>query len=157
VRSTGGIVRGIREGETVAWRGIPYAAPPVGALRFRAPQPVVPWQRVRDASRHGSVAAQAFLGQFWGAGPWVPSSEDCLTISVLRHQSRDQNLPVLVFIHGGGYSTGSSRDLPGGPFVVEANAIFVSFNYRLGALGYLDFSRYCTPGRPIDGNLGLRD
>jgi para-nitrobenzyl esterase len=145
----------VREGDILSWRGIPYAAPPVGDLRFRAPQPVRPWAGVRDASDFGNVAMQAYRGQFRGVGPGVPAGEDCLTVNVFARGSGD--LPVLVFIHGGGYSAGSSRDFPGGAFVSGDRAVFVSFNYRLGALGYLDFSRYSTPERPIDSNLGLRD
>src|SRR5680860_928745 len=103
VRVTGGVVRGVREDGILAWRGIPYAAPPVGDLRFRAPHPVVPWDGIRDAARYGDVATQAYKGQFRGTGPGVPSSEDCLTINVLSaavtHRKRI-DMPVMVFIHG---------------------------------------------------------
>lgn len=162
VRVTGGIVRGVREGRMTAWRGIPYAAPPVGPLRFRAPRPVVGWRGVRDASQYGSVATQAYRGQFKGVGQLVPSGEDCLTVNVvsaaLAEPSR-RGRPVMVFIHGGGYSAGSSRDFHGQGvgFVRDGGIVYVSFNYRLGALGYLDLTRYSTRLRPIDSNLGLRD
>ena len=162
VRVTGGVVRGRREGSIIAWRGIPYAAPPVGSLRFRAPQPVIPWQGSRDSFDFGRVATQAFRGQFRGVGPGVPSGEDCLTVNVTSPAAREprrHNTPVMVFIHGGGYSSGSSRDFTGQgtSFVHTGQILYVSFNYRLSALGYLDFSRYSTQRRPIDGNLGLRD
>lgn len=158
----GGIVRGVREGPLLAWRGIPYAAAPVGALRFRAPRPVVPWVGIRDASAYGNVAPQAYRGQFKGVGPGVPSGEDCLSVNVLKMDASPQSrrgLPVMVFIHGGGYSAGSSQDLfgQGEGFVRSGRVLYVSFNYRLGALGYLDFSRYSTAKRPIQSNLGLRD
>jgi para-nitrobenzyl esterase len=158
---TGGRIRGVREGSTIAWRGIPFAAPPVGRLRFRAPAPVVPWEGVRAAIDFGPVAPQAYKGQFKGVGPGVPSGEDCLTINVITEaasSSRDSR-PVMVFIHGGGYSAGSSRDFSGQGegFVRTGEVVYVSFNYRLGALGYLDLTRYSTPERPIDSNLGLRD
>ena len=131
-------------------------------LRFRMPRRVVPWQGARDAALFGLAAAQAYKGQFTGVGPDVPSGEDCLTINVVAPSSAPTGvpaLPVMVFIHGGGYSTGSSRDFSGqgGNFVRTGKVIYVSFNYRLGALGYLDFSRYSTRRRPIDSNLGLRD
>jgi para-nitrobenzyl esterase len=155
------MVRGVREGSTIAWRGIPYAAPPIGRLRFRAPQRPLPWSGVRDASAFGRVAPQAYKGQFTGVAPDVPAGEDCLTINVVAPASvpSDRALPVMVFIHGGGYSTGSSRDFSGEgrSFVRTGRVAYVSFNYRLGALGYLDFSRYSTLRRPIDSNLGLRD
>jgi para-nitrobenzyl esterase len=162
VRVTGGVVRGIREGAVLAWRGIPYAAPPVGMRRFRAPQPVVPWMGVRDASRYGDVAPQPHRGQFKGAGPRVRSSENCLTVNVLSPavpRRKRLAMPVMVFVHGGGYSAGSAQDFPGQGegFVRSGRIVYVSFNYRLGALGYLDFSRYSTPDRPIENNLGLRD
>lgn len=159
---TGGVVRGVREGETIAWRGIPYAAPPTGRLRFRAPQRVVPWEGIRDAARYGLVAPQAYRGQFTGVPPEVPSGEDCLSVNVVAPASASPDgppLPVMVFIHGGGYSTGSSRDFSGEgrAFVRTGTVLYVSFNYRLGALGYLDFSRYSTLRRPFESNPGLRD
>jgi para-nitrobenzyl esterase len=159
---TGGRVRGVREGGTIAWRGIPYAAPPVGRLRFRSPRRAASWQGIRDAARFGAVAPQAHKGQFTGVGPDVPSSEDCLTVNVVAPTEPDgvpALLPVMVFIHGGGYSVGSSRDFSGQGrnFVGTGKVVYVSFNYRLGPLGYLDFSRYSTRRRPIDSNLGLRD
>jgi len=162
VRVSGGVVRGTRVGGVLAWRGIPYAAPPVGERRFRAPQPVVPWPGIRDASRFGNVAPQAYKGQFRGASPKVPSGEDCLTINVLTAAvipRKRLGMPVMVFIHGGGYTVGSSQDFTGQGegFVRTGRVVYVSFNYRLGALGYLDFTRYSTPERPIESNLGLRD
>lgn len=161
VRVSGGVVRGVRADGDFAWRGIPYAAAPIGALRFRAPQPVVPWSGVRDASAFGPVAPQAHRGQFRGTAPAIPAGEDCLTINVLAPADARAGapLPVMVFIHGGGYSTGSSQDFSGQGtgFVRSGRVLYVSFNYRLGALGYLDFSRYSTAARPIDANLGLRD
>jgi para-nitrobenzyl esterase len=107
------------------------------------------------------VATQAYIGQFRGTPPSVPSGEDCLTLNVIRPADFNSSvrLPVMVFIHGGGYSAGSSRDFTGQgeSFVRGGQVVYVSFNYRLGALGYLDFSRYSTLARPIDANLGLRD
>jgi para-nitrobenzyl esterase len=165
VRVSGGIVRGVREGNILAWRGIPYAAAPVGPLRFRAPRPVPSWQEVRDASRFGKAAAQPWRGQFRAVGADLPVSEDCLTLNVLskdvdsRAPDAGLGLPVMVFIHGGGYSAGSSSDFSGRGegFVTSGQVVYVSFNYRLGALGYLDFSRYSTPERLFESNLGLRD
>ena len=162
VRVTGGIVRGVEDNGILAWRGIPYAAPPVGELRFRAPQPVVPWEGVRDASTYGRVAPQPYKSQFKGARPRVPAGEDCLTVNVLRPAASSRKRlgrPVMVFIHGGGYSVGSSQDFTGRgeSFVRTGRVVYVSFNYRLGALGYLDFSRYSTAERPLESNLGLRD
>ncbi len=146
----------------LAWRGIPYAAPPIGKLRFRAPRRVERWNGSRDCSRFGAAAPQAFHGQFRGVPPDVPSSEDCLTLNVLTVDSGERQRrgkPVMVFIHGGGYAAGSSRDFSGQGegFVRDGAVVYVSFNYRLGALGYLDMSRYGTRQQPFENNLGLRD
>jgi para-nitrobenzyl esterase len=159
VRVTGGVVRGQREGSRNVWRGIPYAAPPAGALRFRAPRGVVRWKGVRAATEYGLVGPQVYKGQFTGMGPGVPSGEDCLTINVTSPADAASRLPVMVFIHGGGYSSGSSQQFTGQgeSFVSTGQVVYVSFNYRLGALGYLDFSRYSTRRRRLDSNLGLRD
>ncbi len=162
MRVTGGVVRGLRDSGQTSWLGIPYARAPVGDLRFRAPQPAEPWAGVRDATRFGRVATQAYHGQFRGVGPGVPSGEDCLNLNVTvpnEPRAPAAGLPVMVWIHGGGYSAGSSQDFAGrgDSFVASGRVAFVSLNYRLSALGYLDFSRHGTAERPIDSNLGLRD
>ncbi|MDH6236531.1 carboxylesterase/lipase family protein [Cryobacterium sp. CG_9.6] len=164
---TGGHVRGIRERGVLAWRGIPYAAAPVGDLRFRAPEPVTAWPGVRPAHEFGPVAPQSHRGQFIGAHPCIPQSEDCLNLNVIAPDdatgttpsARSRLRPVMVFIHGGAYSVGSSREVPrqGEGLVRRGGIVYVSLNYRLGALGYLDFTRYSTPERPFESNLGLRD
>ena len=150
---TGGRIRGVAERGLHLWRGIPYAAAPVDALRLRAPQPVMPWKGIRSAAHFGPVAPQDRKGQFTGPRRNVPMSEDCLTINVIAPPTAEA-LPVMVFIHGGAYSVGSSREVRhlGEGLVRTGNVIFVNFNYRLGALGYLDFSRY-----GFTSNLGLRD
>jgi para-nitrobenzyl esterase len=159
VRVTGGVVRGAARRGFRWWRGIPFAAPPVGSLRFRAPAPVQPWPGVREATTFGPVAMQSRNGNFIGTSRSTPMSEDCLTVNVLRADAPGERLPVMVFIHGGAYSVGSSAEHPrnGEALVREGGVVFVSFNYRLGALGYLDLTRYSTPERPIESNLGLRD
>ena len=156
---TGGRISGVTARGLQHWRGIPYAAAPVGELRLRAPRPVVPWRGVRDASRFGPVPWQKRNGQT-GASPRTPRSEDCLTINVVAPTTPSTApRPVMVFIHGGAYAFGSSREIPrlGEALVAEGDIIFVNFNYRLNALGYLDFTRYSTPERRFDSNLGLRD
>ncbi|KQM82623.1 carboxylesterase/lipase family protein [Agromyces sp. Leaf222] len=162
VRVTGGVVRGIREGSMLAWRGMPYAAPPTGARRFRAPGPVRAWIGIRAASAFGAMAPQhrgVRLGRPMAALAEV--DEDCLTVNVVapEREAGAPPLPVMLFVHGGGYSAGSSRDFSGQGegFVRSGRVVYVSFNYRLGALGYLDFRRYSTERRPFEANLGLRD
>ncbi|WP_417235552.1 carboxylesterase/lipase family protein [Arthrobacter sp.] len=160
VEVTGGTIRGVHEGDLLAWRGVPFAAPPVGPLRLRAPAPVVAWTGIRDASGFGPMAPQPGRVHLGAAAVTQHGEEDCLSANVHAPADRTAGaLPVMVFIHGGGYYRGSSRDFAGQgeSFVRSGRVVYVSFNYRLGALGYLDFTRYSTAERPIDGNLGLRD
>ena len=159
VRVGTGLLRGAERRGLRWWRGIPFAAPPVGELRFRAPRPAVAWEGVRDARDFGPVSMQSREGNFIGAAKGTAMSEDCLTVNVLRPATGASGLPVMVFIHGGAYSVGSSAEHPanGEALVREGEVVYVSFNYRLGALGYLDFTRYFTPERPLESNLGLRD
>lgn len=160
VRVSGGELEGVLRRGLRMWRGIPYAAPPVGELRFRAPRAVVPWSGVRDAAEFGPVAPQDRNGQFAGPPTSVPMSEDCLTLNVIAPaDSPTGPLPVMVFVHGGAYSVGSSREIrkQGEGLVRLGGIVFVNFNYRLGALGYLDFSTFSTRARRFESNLGLRD
>ena len=168
VETAAGEVRGVRERGIRAWRGIPYAAAPVGPRRFLAPAPAAGWGEVRDAARFGPVAPQNRHGQFIGAASHLPRSEDCLSVNVIAPDRADaeaarspgaRGLPVMVFIHGGAYSVGSSREYPrqGERLVRRHGVVYVSLNYRLGALGWLDFRAYAGLGHPFDANAGLRD
>jgi para-nitrobenzyl esterase len=152
--STGnGVVRGVRDGDVRTWRGIPFAAPPVGLLRFRAPQKPLPWSGVRDGSRFGPVAPQDRKGAFSGARASTPQSEDCLTLNVIAPAESAESLPVMVYIHGGAYSVGSPADAPfRGVNFARRGVVHVTLNYRLNAFGYLDLSEF-----GFDNNLGLRD
>jgi len=141
----GAVRRGLR-----MWRGIPYAT----AERFKAPAAAAPWTGIREARDFGPVAPQDRQGQFTGPPTGVPMSEDCLTLNVMAPPSGER-LPVIVWIHGGAYSVGSSREIRRqGEVLVHEGVIFVSINYRLGALGWLDFTAYSTQ---FESNLGLRD
>ncbi|WP_217809185.1 carboxylesterase/lipase family protein [Agreia pratensis] len=160
VRVAQGIARGVRERGIEAWRNLPYAEAPIGPLRFKAPRPPVPWAGVRDASEFGPVPWQSLQGHFVGASKKQTMSEDCLTLNVLRPAgSVGGGLPVMLFIHGGAYAVGSSAEYPrnGEALVRDGGIVYVSINYRLSALGYLDFTRFSTPERAFDSNLGLRD
>lgn len=163
MRVVGGMVRGVRERGLLAWRGIPYAASPVGSLRFATPRRVSPWPGIRDAADFGAIAPQAIRNPLiHPPTAAIAADEDCLTVNVhapIWDDHASTPLPVMVYIHGGGYSAGSSRDFSGQGegFVRDGRVVYVSFNYRLGPLGYLDFSRYSTPSRVFASNLGLRD
>ncbi|MCX5041896.1 carboxylesterase/lipase family protein [Aldersonia sp. NBC_00410] len=160
VQTSEGSVRGRAEGAVRRWRSIPFAAPPVGKRRWRAPAPVTPWNGVRDATEFANASCQPRWGAGLSPGTLQPVSEDCLTLNVVAPaEPSDTPRPVLVFIHGGGYIVGTSAlSLYSGVHLVErGDVVFVSMNYRLGPLGYLDLSSLATPERPIDSNLGLRD
>lgn len=157
---TGGRIEGVLRRGLRMWRGIPYAATTAGDNRFRAPQPVEPWEGVRSVVDYGPIAAQDRGSLFFGPGGIGGSSEDCLTVNVIapRFESRRPR-PVMVFVHGGAYAVGSSQVMPrqGEGLVRDGGVVFVNFNYRLGAFGFLDFARYSTPERPMESNVGMRD
>ncbi|RKR74536.1 carboxylesterase/lipase family protein [Frondihabitans australicus] len=159
-RTTSGDVEGVLERGVLSWRGMPFALAPVGERRFRAPAPPEPWQGVRSAAHFGAAAPQD-RSRFVGIDQATPQSEDCLTINVIAPQGAGagEALPVMVYIHGGAYAVGSAREFPhqGESLVREGGIVYVSFNYRLGAFGYVDFSAWSTPEHPIESNLGLRD
>lgn len=143
---TGGAVRGVLAGDgaTQSWKGIPYAAPPVGALRWRAPQPVLPWTGVLEADRYGAACAQSaipagsIMRQFsFTTPPECGLSEDCLYLNVWAPADAT-GLPVIVWIYGGGHRFGSgSHPVSDGSSLARHGAVVVSLNYRVGALGYL--------------------
>jgi para-nitrobenzyl esterase len=140
----------------LAFKGIPFAAPPLGALRWRAPADVVSWLDVRDATQFGSPC---FAAQLPGLG-WLSrgQSEDCLTLNVwTAAQLADEQRPVMVWIHGGGFEFGSSS-LPGtdGTRLAAKGIILVSFNYRLGVFGFLAHPELDREGS-ASGNFGIQD
>ncbi|WP_051791145.1 carboxylesterase/lipase family protein [Amycolatopsis jejuensis] len=150
-----GAVRGRAEGDVQMFLGIPYAAPPTGAARFAAPAPHEHWSGVRDATRLGPTAPQPDrdfgtldMSPMFGPG-WV-RGDDFRTVNVYAPQA-NQHSPVLVFVHGGGFVTGStSASLYDGTAFARDGVVLVTVNYRLGAPGFLDL-----PGAPA--NRGLLD
>jgi para-nitrobenzyl esterase len=157
---TGGRVQGVFRRGLRMWRGIPYAASTAGENRFRAPQPVEPWEGTRSAALFGPVAPQDPRALGLALSGLGSSSEDCLSLNVIAPRFESRTLrPVMVYVHGGAYAVGSSRDMPqqGEGLVREGGVVFVNLNYRLGAFGFVDLARYSTPEHPIENNLGLRD
>lgn len=154
-----GRVRGTRSGRLGVWRSIPYAAAPTGDLRFRAPQPVVPWTGVREATEFGAACPQDRRLLRLGPRTVQRADEDCLSLNVTAPLDAGPPRPVLVFIHGGAYVFGSSATpvYDGRPLAERGDAVIVTINYRLGVFGYLDPSGYSSPDRPLETNLGLRD
>ncbi|KWE18336.1 carboxylesterase [Burkholderia cepacia] len=161
VQTESGVVRGTVASGVRSWRGIPYAAPPVGDRRFRAPQRASSWQGTRDASRFGALPMQKRgFEVIGGAGQKTPMSEDCLTINVSAPISKGTGLrPVIVWIYGGGFTLGGTRSAlyRGDRVVTAGDVVFVSFNYRLGIFGFADFSSWSVSEHLIESNLGLRD
>ncbi|HSO53437.1 MAG TPA: carboxylesterase family protein [Actinomycetes bacterium] len=133
VNTEGGTVRGTAEGDLVSFKGIPFAQPPAGALRWRAPQPVKPWGGVRDASKFGPDAMQLPTP---GAQNW-PVSEDCLYLNVWRPADQTGGpLPVLVWIYGGALVRGRGSRYILDRFTRQGGMVVVSFNYRENRLGF---------------------
>jgi para-nitrobenzyl esterase len=163
VRVQSGLVRGVAIDGGTAWRAIPYAAPPVGPLRFAPPQPVRPWAGVRDATEHGARAWQSPSAP----NPLLPDSvvtdpdEDCLHLSVtVPDGDRPQGgWPVLIWVHGGGYVNGSGAGgaVGDGMSLVSYGLIVVTLNYRLGALGFLHVGDALGADYLDGGASGLRD
>ena len=139
VNTVSGKVRGVNEGNVTVFKGIPYAAPPVGEFRWRPPQPVKPWDGIFDANKYGANCAQGG----WGAAPGTiqeGSSEDCLYLNLWLPANVEPNakLPVMVWIHGGGFVGGSGAGMTGEAFAKQG-VILMTFNYRLGRLGHFAF------------------
>ncbi|MFE0801190.1 carboxylesterase/lipase family protein [Streptomyces sp. NPDC058812] len=151
-----GAVRGLCQGDTLTFLNIPYAAPPRGAGRFAPPQPHEPWDGVRVATVPGPNAPQSgrklgnvdmapYFGTGWSRG------EDYLTVNVFTPAAGGDELPVMVFVHGGGFVAGSTRStLYDGSAFARDGVVLVTLNYRLGIAGFLDI-----PGAPA--NRGLLD
>ena len=131
-----GQLRALEAKGVLAFKGIPYAAPPVGDLRWKPPQPAARWQGVRDAQAYGDICTQIMPNPDNGIGQ-LPASEDCLTLNVFT-QNLDANAkrPVMVWIHGGGFVNGSgSAELYDGSEFAKRGVVLVSINYRLGRFG----------------------
>ncbi len=160
VETTYGPVRGTDDGRTTAWKGIRYAAPPLGNLRFRAPEPPERWTEVADATSFGPVCPQPVLPNM-PVDLGAPQSEDCLRLNIWASSDTEpgDGKPVMVWLHGGAYILGSSSQplYDGRRLASSGDVVVVTVNYRLGALGFLDLSSFNTARRRFDSNTGLRD
>ncbi|GAB2508074.1 Para-nitrobenzyl esterase [Corynebacterium atrinae] len=151
--TTAGVVRGLVDQQlgVRTWRGVPFGAPTSGAGRFRAPQQREPWRGVRDATHFAAPAPQPTYS--WTDK--IIGDEDCLKLDIVRPDT-DDVLPVVVYLHGGSFIMGSSHErmLRGYHFARNMNAVYVSLNFRLGVLGYLDLR---SIGEDCVANPAVRD
>ena len=154
VKTPLGALQGVADGGVVVFKNVPYAAPPVGALRWRAPQPPAAWTGVRPATEPGPACIQSS----GGSGYRGPESEDCLTLNVYAPAAgRGVRHPVMVWIHGGGFVGGTGSRYDGSRFATDG-VILVAINYRLGRLGF--FAHPAIAATSPDGALadfGLMD
>jgi para-nitrobenzyl esterase len=159
-RPPAGQVRGTAEGKLHVFRGIPYAQPPLGLLRWKPPQPLPPWQGIRDATEFGPACVQpvAATANIYSPAAPLPMSEDCLTLNIWAPADA-RGAPVFLWIHGGSLWTGSGREsLYDGTHLAQRGIIVVTINYRLGALGYLAHPQLSAESpQGISGNYGLLD
>ncbi|NGN67135.1 carboxylesterase family protein [Streptomyces sp. A7024] len=152
VRTTAGAVRGEVTGLGRQFLGIPYAADPVGKLRWQPPRPHARWSGVRDATDFSNRCVQ---GSSWDPGYEQPThTEDCLSLNVYAPKTKgaQRDRPVLVWFHGGGLTAGAGSDVVPDTFADASGAVVVTINYRLGAMGFLSL-----PGLQESGNYGMLD
>lgn len=150
-----GAVEGITLGNGAAWRGIPYAAPPIGPLRWKEAQPKQPWHGIRDATEFGPACVQPEAGGITAS----QQSEDCLTLNIVTPDRAASGIPVLVSIHGGAFFVGSNRyiaDRDVSP-LLERGVILVALNYRLGRMGFLAHPALTKEAGRGTGNFWLSD
>ena len=154
-----GAVDGVTAGGVSSFRGLPYAAAPIGALRWRAPEPAASWTGVRRATEFGKACPQDRSVSIDQAGDPGPTSEDCLTLNVWTPRADTAaKLPVMVWIHGGAFVIGAgSQSLFDGAALARRGVVVVTFNYRLGTLGF--FSHPALDRARANGpvNFGLLD
>ena len=160
VKTEQGTVHGktINDGKVRAWLGLPYAAPPVGDLRWKAPQPAPSWQGDRDATNYGAHCAQNLVFQdmiFQDNG----GSEDCLFLNVYAPaDAGNKKLPVMFWIHGGGYAGGASNEpRHNGDHLPLKGVVLVTINYRLGVFGFLATTDLMKEGNGSAGNYAIMD
>ncbi len=161
VETKSGKLQGVYEDGLYVFRGIPYAAPPVGKLRWQPPAPVESWSGVRKAEQFGPISPQLVQQMSFTRQQYEeePQDEDCLFLNIWSPGLDGERRPVMVWIHGGAFSmgSGSSPMHPGGTLPKRGGVVLVTVNYRLGPLGFLNLKE-ATGGRiPATGNEGLLD
>lgn len=160
VESAYGRLQGEQTNGVFTWKGIPYAKPPVGSLRFRAPERPDSWEGIRDATSFSPVAPQSQreIMEFFG-NDISNMSEDCLYLNVWSPGADDKKRPVMVWIHGGAFvsGSGSSSWYDGASFAAQGDVVVVTINYRLGILGFLHLGEIGGNEYATSGNCGIQD
>jgi para-nitrobenzyl esterase len=165
IKTESGRVAGGQVGKVAVYKGVPFAAPPVGDLRWKAPQPVKPWEGVRACTTFTASPMQSKPVPFkmWTAefiAPPEPLSEDCLYLNIWTAAKTDKDkLPVFVWIYGGGFVSGSAAcAIYDGQAMAEKGIVFVSINYRVGVFGFLAHKDLSNESETkTSGNYGLLD
>lgn len=159
VTTDAGDVVGKQTDNAMVFKGIPYAAPPVGDLRWKAPQPVTPWQTPRDCDEFASRCPQPDVSDRPWLGKSGPMSEDCLYLNVWAPAKADKPLPVMVWIHGGGFTIGAgSLAFYDGMQLAKQGVVLVTINYRLGPFGFFGHRALADESPDhVSGNYGLMD
>ena len=160
VRIDGGSIAGVVIDGARAYRGVPYAAPPVGQLRWKPPQPVVAWSGVKSGAEVGPACPQlARAGESIFPDPQEPQNEDCLYLNVWTAAGPGERRPVMVWYHGGGWVRGSGTSYtPSGAPIAKKGVVLVTVNYRMGALGFLAHPALTAESpHGSSGNYGFLD
>lgn len=164
VNTDSGKVEGYEQRGLFVFKGIPFAAPPVGRQRWMPPAPVQPWSGVRSARLPGAISPQIIAPSMFVAAAdqpleQEPQSEDCLYLNVWTPGLDGARRPVMVWIHGGGFTggSGSSGAYKGSRLAARGDVVVVTTNYRLGALGFLNLDQVTNGRIPATGNEGLLD
>jgi para-nitrobenzyl esterase len=154
-----GDVKGSAENNALVWKGIPYAKPPLGALRWKAPVDPDAWTGVLEATTPCSACSQQVTDKFWRPSAAFTGGEDCLCLDIYRPESDTTGLPVFVWIHGGANVLGSAQVYNGTALATRGNIIVVIIQYRLNTLGWLRHHALRTSGTAEDqsGNYGTLD
>jgi para-nitrobenzyl esterase len=154
VEISSGKIQGYFNRGVIKFKGIPYAEPPIGNLRFKTPVPVEPWNDIRDTTKYSPVCPQPPSAlEEMAADPFPQDEKDSLTLNVWTQKLDDKKRPVMFFIHGGAFRTGSGRALDGSRIVLRGDVVVVSINYRLGPFGFL----YMPDIPDTTPNVGLLD
>ena len=159
VQTAYGKLEGVFERNLYAFKGIPYAAAPVGDLRWMPSRPVQPWSGIRSAKEFGPVAPQNVMTLPGLSGKPEAQSEDCLFLNVFSPGLDDARRPVMVWIHGGAFcmGSGSEQSYSTGTLAANGDIVLVTINYRLGVLGFLNLKELTKGQIPSTGNEGLQD